>query len=99
MGNTIDTAICLDCTPLMALRISSIKEKIRYVLDTVPRNRQDSTRLSLLQFGPPGDQPVTTTVAPPQNIYALEQILASPLWQKEYIGDNRDIGKSCIVRL
>ncbi|CAF1133451.1 unnamed protein product [Adineta ricciae] len=97
MGNTIDTAICLDCTSLMALHISSIKEKIRYVFDTVPISKRDSARFSVIQFRTPNDQPVTTTMVPPYNIHALEQILALPLCQEEYIDDNRDIGKSCII--
>ena len=97
MGNTIDTAFCLDCTPLMTLRISSIKEKIRYVFDTVPINKRDGARFSVIQFRTPDDQPVITTMVPPLNSHALEQILAPPPCQEGYTDDNRDIGKGCFV--
>ncbi|CAF1133112.1 unnamed protein product [Adineta ricciae] len=92
MGNTIDTAMCLDWTSLMALRISSIKEKIRYVFNAVPINKRDGARFSVIQFQTPDDQPVITTMVPPLNIHALEQILAPPLRQQGYIDGNRDIG-------
>ncbi|UJR31531.1 hypothetical protein I4U23_019020 [Adineta vaga] len=92
MGNTIDTVICLDSTPLMALNINLIKEKILRVLDEVSMDNDDSTRLSLIQFRSHYDYPVTITNSFTQHRNVLEQIVNNQQWQERNTDGYRDIG-------
>jgi hypothetical protein len=61
MGNTVDVAMCLDSTSLMAHRFGSIREVIQGVLDTVMIDDEESVWLSLVKFRSPSDHPMTVT--------------------------------------